>query len=841
VAYLLCWPAVRPLSLDAGRVGDRLVLSGVNGDERDRGVTYRWTTTRTALVVPGWEGVTAAHIEVHARNGRVGAGGMPDGSEIAYAADLGGRDAAALAAGPTWATANADLTRRPEDGPEFALTLRASPYAPDSDARTLGVQVDRVALVPVRSDWLAGAFGGWRWAVRLVLFAAVAAVAARGRWRGLWGGGVALAASVALVAVPDSRLVLPPLLVPASVGLVGWASARHLWSERGTVAAWRERLAAFPQRSGANVFAALDRAAVFRVAVAALIAVYVAGVSLVIARVDFIGHADYADNAVRARNIVAGRGDAVDYVAQFYRTYPASIAHPAETWPPLQPWLIAAAFRVFGVSTAAAKLPNVAIMAGLLAFVAAVGSWRWGRRVGLLAAAFLAANVPFFAGTLVPLNDLAFALLFGGLAVAAYLAWGRREELNHKDTKTRRHAKNVFVYRLRVFVSLWFVFPALVGTVAGLLVLAKPSGAVLAAGAVGAALLIGRRNRRSVVSLARGAGIAVCAVGATYAPWAVRNLVTFGAPFASTETYDAWVLKYDPRQPTEGIYRVFAGGELPHPRVLVGYGVDHLFAVQWREVTRFAAGFADGSLVPGVVVALALVGMIVSVRRPRTAGFGAVLAGAFALYTPFVLLYWHYEARYFLVFVPWLCLYAAHGLLWGADALRSAVGSRRSAENAPDAPHMARGTRHLSAADLLALAVALTVIAPGVGSIAYEARQQTSGNEAVVIGRWLAENTPPDAVIMTRNPWEISWHSGRRAVMLPLGSAAEIYDTMRRYNVTVLQLDHLKDTTTIRWSVEDLYRYRERPGISRLHYDPDANGVSGYLIYRVEPDTLPKG
>ena len=35
-----------------------------------------------------------------------------------------------------------------------------------------------------------------------------------------------------------------------------------------------------------------------------------------------------------------------------------------------------------------------------------------------------------------------------------------------------------------------------------------------------------------------------------------RNLVTFGVPFFSTETYDAWVTKWEP--PDENIYRLMA-------------------------------------------------------------------------------------------------------------------------------------------------------------------------------------------------------------------------------------------------------------------------------------------
>ena len=90
---------------------------------------------------------------------------------------------------------------------------------------------------------------------------------------------------------------------------------------------------------------------------------------------DFIGQADYADNAVRARNIVRGHGDVIDYVPQFYTRY-AQIVHPAETWPPLQVWMIAVVFRVLGISTVLAKVPNVLVMAGLICGVAWAGAWR---------------------------------------------------------------------------------------------------------------------------------------------------------------------------------------------------------------------------------------------------------------------------------------------------------------------------------------------------------------------------------------------------------------------------------------------------------------------------------
>jgi hypothetical protein len=773
LSYLAFLPIARAVSFDVGRFPDRLAISGFNGDERDSGVTYRWTTTAATIAIPGYGGVTRAHVEVIARNGRGAA------VETPFTVDLGG-EPATVGASDRFTPVLADL-RANDGGSNLSLHIQADRYNPGTDDhRILGVQIDRVRIEPLTTSWWAGTRGGWPWALRMVLLAVAIALVVPSVWSGLAGGSIVALIALAAFVVPETRAVTLPLLLPAA-GTVALAGAAIRWRE--TTAhldvAWH----------------ALDRARLFRVVAAVIVLAYAIVIIAVIRHVDFIGHADYADNAVRARNIVRGHGDVIDYVPQFYRRFP-QIVHPAETWPPLQVWMIAAVFRVLGVSTVMAKLPNVLMMTGLLALTAWIGAWRWSRRVGLLALAFLATAPLFFEDTLFPVNDLVFTLLFAAFVVALYRAWCEPRG----DPSVSRAA------RLRRWLP-----DLAVGGSAGLLLLAKPSGAFLIGGAAVAAFFVARRAGRTPGwrSVAGSVGTAACC----YAPWAIRNLATFGSPFHSTESYDAWVLKYDPAQPVEGIYGVFWGRALPHPRLLIGYGYDHFLAVQGQQFSHLWRDLTTGALVPRLLLPFIILGLIVGATRKP--GFGTVLLSAALPYTLFVLLYWHEENRYFLVFVPWLLLYAAAGIEWIYDALVTWFA----------------GTAQRALVPLLAVALLAAVVVPNIGDINHRAATQTSGNEMVALSNWLKANTSPDDVVMTRNPWEVSWHSDRRAVMLPLGSRDDIYAVMRQYGVTVLALDHINDTSTIRQSLLPLYSFKPLPGITP-RYDPHNNA---YLVFSVAP------
>ncbi|MBX0326749.1 glycosyltransferase family 39 protein, partial [Oscillochloris sp. ZM17-4] len=129
----------------------------------------------------------------------------------------------------------------------------------------------------------------------------------------------------------------------------------------------------------------------------------------IIAQLPFVGHADYADNAVVARNIAAGRGWVVDYVTQFYRLYDG-LTRPQETWPLLQPLWIAPFFLLFGATAWAAKIPNLIFNALLIWLIYRAGARIWDRRVGLTAAVFVLTNYLFFRLTIYATSDLAFVV-----------------------------------------------------------------------------------------------------------------------------------------------------------------------------------------------------------------------------------------------------------------------------------------------------------------------------------------------------------------------------------------------------------------------------------------------
>jgi 4-amino-4-deoxy-L-arabinose transferase-like glycosyltransferase len=518
----------------------------------------------------------------------------------------------------------------------------------------------------------------------------------------------------------------------------------------------------------------------------------------VIAHMPYVGHADYADNAVVARNLALGRGWVVDYVSQFYELIEGT-TRPQETWPLLQPVWITPFFMAFGPSNWAAKLPNLFFNVVLLLLVYQIGTQIWDRRVGLTAALFTLTNYLFFRLTIYVTSDLAFVVFSLGAIYCLYRAlevgvegWG----MGNGGWAGLR----ALLFRQRYLL--------LSGLLVGLMMLQKPSGAMVALGL--GLWFLSRRRPDDWRAALRGltpqnlwATLAPVAIWTLVAlvvlsPYLLRNMLLFAKPVYSTESYDAWVLGYrgDSGDAWEEIYRVFTpelgGPGLPDRSWILRWGFDktldkfvhqvkalrdYLLPV-WRGLPPGLEGLSSAherkNIVSPVGAWLALIGLVGALRfRRRLLG---LLVLAYTPYMIFMLTYWRTnEERYWVMLIPWLALLAAWAIWAGYDAL-AAIGDRRWAP--------------------LGLILAGVAISGVVGFSRPDIARKVREEPAIWLPdltayAWLDAHTTPGAVVMTRIPWQLNWHTGRPAVMIPnTGDRALLLEIARHYDAEYLVLEN---------------------------------------------------
>lgn len=532
----------------------------------------------------------------------------------------------------------------------------------------------------------------------------------------------------------------------------------------------------------------------------------------VVGDMPYVGHADYADNAVVARNLVAGRGWVVDYVTQFYKLYDG-VTRPQETWPLLQPVWIAPFVALFGAHAWAAKLPNFIFTSVLLLLIYRIGAHVWDRRVGVTAALLTLTSHLFFKLIIYTTSDLAFVVFSLGAVYLLYRAVTDAGDGAAVMTKAPGLPQRLWLWltQHRFLVGS--------GGLTGLMMLQKPSGAVIAVG-MGIWLLLetGRtaNDERTATGrtandegrtpnwsrmlrqvLGRGVIWAVPAV-LILSPYLVRNLLMFGAPVYSTEKYDAWVLGYrgDSDEAWDEIYRVYtpelAGPGLPDRSWILRWGFDHSFEKFMTQVMaardyllpawsklpdgldRLVSRDEDKNLLAPSGAWLAFLGMIAALRFRRR--LLRLLLLAFGLYTLFLMTYWRTnEERYFVMLLPWLALLAAWMIWAGFDRL-AAIGDGRWSPLGL----------------ILAGVVLVTIMQPSWPKIAEKLENEPSiWAPDLAAYAWLEANTPPDAVIMTRIPWQLNWHTERPAVMIPnTADRAQLLYLANYYNAEYLILEN---------------------------------------------------
>ena len=827
---------LQPIRYAIGTVGDRVLLQRTAGvgnatdgkwfaDELAPGSLNgraRWTQEMSALVLPVANiGAVSLHVA-----------GWPGADQPAVTVSLNDRVIGTFI--PTSTFKHYDFNVEQSKGTETSLiTIRSSTVFTDTqrytDPRQKGVRVAELVIAPTPNRPLQYSFWSVSALYASMLFVLLA-LAYRLRW-GRWGRiAASLSGLVAGIAfcIVAGQWILPVVAHVVSGSLIlSIVVLQRLWMPilRAIVRRMRRRvpvttLVRWSAISAVTV-ATIGNAAMWRIWLGAVVLIwliesraqtdaqqgrllflrrwmrqwyglgYVAFgcvVAWAMFQATFIGHADYADNAVVARNLIRGRGWVVDYVTQFYQLFP-TVTHPQETWPILQPVWIAISYFFFGVHDHAARFPNLVFWGLFVWLVDRYARYHWGARVALVSVILVTINIFMYRQLIYATSDIAFVVF----ATAALQGVWLLPQTGVSYWPSGRFASS----RAKILAT---------GTWTGLMLLQKPGTAAMLAFGMGVWLLVTWVlpmlypvvNRsllvRRVLDVALWAGIAMLVLS----PYIVRNLLLFGSAVHSTESFDAWILEYTQ---WDAIYRIYMAdggvgpGDLPERSWLLRWGYDAIIQkcmIQLNVIQDYllpsfvgfpwpinefgAAAAATGLLSPLALWALPI-GWVLPVvsRQPR---FWGLLVSACLPYSVFMIVYWHAnEPRYWVFVLPWLAVLSARGIVWVIDCVASVPGK----------------TMHVTKGMLLLGAVLLAVV-PSVQNIA---RAQPLDAARVVADKdlyaYMQRELPLDAVVMTRVPWQLQWYSDRGAVMIPAdASATQILRIAKHYNARYLALDSLQ-------------------------------------------------
>jgi hypothetical protein len=559
----------------------------------------------------------------------------------------------------------------------------------------------------------------------------------------------------------------------------------------------------------------------------------------VVAGLPYVGHADYADNAVVARNLLAGRGWVVDYVTQYYQLY-SGVTRPQETWPLLQPVWIVPFFALFGPTAWAAKIPNLLFTAALALLIYSTGARLWDRRVGLTAALIILTNYLFFRLVIYTTSDLAFTVFAFGAIYLFYRTTTddrrptnddrqtttdkRRPTNDDRQTTTDKRRPTTDDRSKRTVVSgRWSVVGS--GVLTGLMLLQKPaSGGLIALGmglwylsqlwrtrrlnsAVQSEMLTRAKSPLLNFQFAQGHPIFNLVLWGTLAlailsPYLARNIELFHTPFYSTESHDAWVLGYGE---WEDIYKVFttqadlSTAGVPDRSWVLRWGFDRTqqkiiaqiramrdyLVPPWKDLPLNLSDQLSGPYSdplrdpkdPRMLFAMgAWLALLGGISALRSQRrLLALLVVAFVPYVLFLILYWHADEERYFVMLLPWLALLASFALWRGYERVAAIGDGR-----------------WTPVGLAMVVTALVlVIQPSWPDIAQKVRVEPKLVAADIDAyTWLRAHSQPDDVVMTRLPWQFNWQTERPALMVPNTTDPQIFLRLARYyNVRYLMLD----------------------------------------------------
>ncbi len=448
------------------------------------------------------------------------------------------------------------------------------------------------------------------------------------------------------------------------------------------------------------------------------------------------GSPDSLNNLVTARNIYEGYGYTTDIVHQFF--IPQVLPGPETVRPPGIPYLLALSFAAFGLSLKIPVLLNL-IFGLLSAFL--VRSFL--RSEGEVLFADVAAFLILFTRAFEPLsiwNNNALVL-----ATAMLLKVGQLNYLGR--------IRPEFGY-------------GLLGIVAGAGFLFKQSFLFTAVPFAGVLALTDRHVGRRVASRLLAIGIFAITFALTTSPLWTRDLALFGKPVFSDMQPSRLVSRYGGT--ADGL-ALWPHGTWWSVRFGRPFGYSELLSeLGWaealrREIALIVSGLVSVAVFNPVIATMAVLGTVQAYRKRmvRALLFSTLFGGVL-----FSMLYRNVDERY---------LWPATVPLIAFASLWLQCRRQRTADQGSTGPRL----RPVVAA--LAVAVVWGVLS---ASPIWTNRLIVSRMEPPEYGLEVEAIVPPDATVITDDPWKVAWYGRRAALLGPTDSRRGLAEVLDLYQPT---------------------------------------------------------
>jgi hypothetical protein len=513
--------------------------------------------------------------------------------------------------------------------------------------------------------------------------------------------------------------------------------------------------------------------------------------------IEFPGHGDPCYYLDLARNLHEGRGFVIDYISYFHYFFP-EVTHPTgEYWMPLTAMVFRIIYFFTGADFRAIQWCAAVVASLIVGLVYLLGRFKLGLPVfwSGAAALFLAVDLDWLYCVIIPQSGIVFVLI----VLPFFLLFDL-------------FCDESFNGRI-LFIQ---------GLLLGLAHLCRPDG-ILLWGVMLFFAAMHAWNRRSFAPFFRQVSIIAAGYFLVTGPWFIRNLAVFGRPLPVPSSRFPFLTDYE---------QIFACSTDFGLRSLLDWGIRAIIQSKCDESIRnleqlfhFRRLFLVG-----------LLAAIGSLKRFKSMRAGLLYLGILWGVMSFVITLPGSRASHgsFAHALPALLPFLVLGFAAGARTLAELFSRKAAGATSP-----------LSVLKSVAFVGLHAVIGLSFCYSLFAVRELYGYNDAMVVRdiRGLHANLtaigkilPANAVIMTRNPWEVFYVTRRKSVQIPWDGLTDFLEIARRYKVT-----HLLLTDRRRPYLEEFISTNQGKSmvelLSESPFEASIFNYSGFRLYRV---TLPE-